>query len=78
MTALNLGGSSVFPAPPTDKAAPKPSRAPRVTVAALLSLLLPGLGHLYVRKIWRGMALALVVVAIDALVVELRLFMSFA
>lgn len=78
MTELNLGGSSVSPAPPTDKPARKPSRALRVTVAALLSLLLPGTGQLYVRKIWRGIALALVVVAIDALVVELRLFMTFA
>jgi TM2 domain-containing membrane protein YozV len=70
MTELNLGGRSVPPAPPTEKPARKRSRALSVMVAALLSLLLPGMGQLYVRKIRGGIALALVVVAIDALVVE--------
>src|SRR4029077_20898804 len=37
-----------------------------------------GMGQVYVRRISRGLALALVVVAINALVVELRLFMTFA
>jgi signal peptidase I len=78
MTELNLGASSVSDAPPSDKPKRKPSRALRVSIAALLSLFIPGVGQLYVGKIWRGIALALVVVAIDALVVELRLFITFS
>jgi hypothetical protein len=36
------------------------------------------MGQVYVRKISRGLVLAVVVVAINALAVELRLFMTFA
>ena len=77
MTELNLGASSFSTAAPSDKPKRKPSRALRVTIAGLLSLLLPGMGQLYVRRIWRGLAIALCAVMLNAINFKLHLFLTF-
>jgi signal peptidase I len=76
MTELNLGGDS-FSSPSAEKPKRRLPRALRVAIAALLSLFLPGMGQLYARRIWRGLAFAACTVALDALTAKFRLFLIF-
>ena len=78
MTELNLGASTISTERPAVQPKRKPSRGGRVTIAALLSLLLPGMGQLYVRRIWRGVVFALTAVALDAIGLKLHIFLTFA
>jgi signal peptidase I len=77
MTELNLGANSLSSVPPAEKPKRKSSRALRVTIATLLSLLLPGIGQLYVRRVSRGVVIAVLEVAINAFTAEMHLFMTF-
>jgi signal peptidase I len=76
MTELNLSGDS-FSAASAEKPKRKLPRPARVAIAALLSLFLPGMGQLYARKIWRGVAFAVCTVAIDAFTAKFRVFLMF-
>jgi signal peptidase I len=76
MTELNLGGDS-FSTASAERPKRKLPRPVRVAIAALLSLFLPGMGQIYARKIWRGVAFAVCTVAIDALTAKFRLFLTF-
>ncbi len=77
MTELNLGLNAV----PTNEATEPPKKAPsrikRVTIALLLSLLVPGLGQVYVRRPWRGLAMALSLSAMIFIPAELHLVRVF-
>lgn len=76
MTELDLGGDS-FSSPAAEKPRRKLPRSARVAIAALLSLFLPGMGQLYARKIWRGVAFAVCTVALDVLTAQFRLLLMF-
>jgi signal peptidase I len=77
MTEPNLGVSSLTAETPTDKPKRKPSRAIRVTVASLLSLLLPGFGQIYVRRISRGIVFALSIVVIEVISSQRHFMLNF-
>ncbi|MGC0772323.1 MAG: signal peptidase I [Candidatus Acidiferrum sp.] len=77
MTEPNLGGDSFSAGPSVETAKPRPSRAARAAIATLISLVLPGMGQLYVQRVLRGVVIALLDVAINALATEMRLFMTF-
>jgi signal peptidase I len=77
MTEPNLGGDSFSAGPSVETAKARPSRATRVAIATLISLVLPGMGQLYVQRVLRGVMIAVLDVAINALAAEMRLFMTF-
>ncbi|MGC1415803.1 MAG: signal peptidase I [Candidatus Acidiferrum sp.] len=77
MTQLNLGASSISAAATAQETKRPPSRAKRSTVALLLGLVVPGLGQIYARRPWRGVAIALTLAAATTLLVETRLFLRF-
>jgi len=77
MTELNLGVSSLSVETPADKPKRRSSRAMRVTAATFLSLLLPGFGQIYVRRVSRGFAFALAVVAIEAVASRRNIMLTF-
>ena len=78
MTELDLGIRPISrqPALPEDKH--EPSQKRRVTIVLVLSLLAPGLGQIYERRLWRGLAMALSLGAILLVTGELRLLLTFA
>lgn len=62
----------------TQETVPQPSRGRRVSIAFLLSALAPGLGQVYERKAWRGLAMAIGVALFTWLAGEFHLFLTFA
>jgi signal peptidase I len=77
MTELNLSGDS-FSAASEEKPKRKLSRKLRVTLAVLASLLFPGLGQVYARRIWRGVTFAFFCASLNAICVERRALLTFA
>jgi signal peptidase I len=77
MTEPILGGDSFSAGPSVAKGKTKPSRATKAILATVVSLFLPGMGQLYVQRVWRGVVIAILGVAINALATEMRLFMTF-
>ncbi len=75
---LELGASSISKQPTPPEPNYGPSRTKRVTIALLLGLLCPGLGQVYDRKPWRGLAMALSLSAVLWVPGELRLLLSFS
>jgi signal peptidase I len=76
MTQLNLGTSSISAATTQDDKRP-PSRAKRFVIALLLGLLVPGLGQIYARRPWRGIAMAVSLGLLTAIIMIFRLLLSF-
>jgi signal peptidase I len=77
MTELNLSGDS-FSASSAEKPKHKPSRKLRVTLVILVSLLFPGMGQIYARRIWRGVVFAFISASLSAICVERRALLTFA
>jgi signal peptidase I len=78
VTELKLGLGSAEPDNSANQANPRRGSVRRVTIAAVLSLLAPGLGQVYVRRPWRGLVMAFSVTALGFLSGELRLWLTFA
>jgi len=77
MTQLNLGTSSISASPAAQEEKRPPSRAKRFVIALLLGLLVPGLGQVYARRPLRGVVMAVSLALLTAIIVVLRLFLSF-
>src|SRR5579859_85463 len=78
MTRVNIGGDSFSSDPSTEMPIRRPSRGLRAAIAVVLSLLLPGMGQLYVRRILRGLVIAVLDLALNAFATELHLFTTFS
>ena len=77
MTQLNLGTSSISAAAAAQDDKRPPSRIKKFVTALLLGLLVPGLGQVYARRPWRGVAMAVSLALLTATIVIFRLFVSF-
>lgn len=77
MTQLNLGTSSISAAAAAQGDKRPLFRLKRFVIALLLGLLVPGLGQIYARRPWRGIAMAVSLALLTAIIVIFRLFLSF-
>jgi signal peptidase I len=77
MTQLNLGTSSISAAATARDVERPPSRAKRIVIALILGLLVPGLGQVYARRPWRGIAMAVSLALLTAIILIFRLLLSF-
>jgi signal peptidase I len=77
MTQLNLGTSPISAAAAAQDDKRPPSRIKKFVTALLLGLLVPGLGQVYARRPWRGVAMAVSLALLTATIVIFRLFVSF-
>jgi signal peptidase I len=77
MTQLNLGTSSISASAAAQDVKGPQSRAKRFTLALLLGLLVLGLGQVYARRPWRGLAMAVSLALLTFIILVFRLFLSF-
>jgi signal peptidase I len=77
MTQLNLGTSSISAAAAAQDDKRPPLRIKRFVIALLLGLLVPGLGQVYARRPWRGIAMAVSLALLTAIIMIFRLLLSF-
>jgi len=77
MTQLNLGTSSISTAAAAQDDKRPSFRVKRFVIALLLGLLVPGLGQIYARRPWRGIAMAVSLALLTAIIMTFRLFLSF-
>jgi signal peptidase I len=77
MTELNLGLGSHTPNPTGNQSKQQASVARKVVIAAVASLLVPGLGQVYAKRPWRGLVMALSLTAVVFLTGEFRFWTTF-